>query len=144
MNYWLVKSEPEEFSFQNLMEEGKTTWDGVRNYAARNNLRAMKKDDLVLFYHSMNEKQVVGICKVIKEFYPDPTTTQGDWSVVDLAPVKPIEKPVHLKTIKTIPRLENIGLVKIGRLSVMPLTEGEFNIIIELGETDLKQFKKLE
>ena len=137
MNYWLVKSEPGEYSYQDLQNEGKTMWDGVRNYAARNNLRAMKKGDFVLFYHSVNDKEVVGLCQVIREYYPDPTATTGDWSVVDLAPVKPMEKPVHLKTVKATPDLQNIALVKIGRLSVMPLEKKEFDKILQLGETKI-------
>jgi predicted RNA-binding protein with PUA-like domain len=137
MNYWLVKSEPGEYSFQDLQKEGKTMWDGVRNYAARNNMRAMKKGDLVFFYHSVNDKEVVGIAKVDREFYPDPTATKGDWSVVDITPVKPFVKPVHLKTIKATPELQNIALVRIGRLSVMPLEKPEFERILALGETTL-------
>mgnify|MGYP001314569355 CR=1 FL=1 len=135
MNYWLIKSEPFVYSFQDLQREGNIMWDGVRNYAARNNLRAMKSGDLVLFYHSREGLEVVGICKVAKEYYPDPTAEAGDWSVVDFAPVKAFEKPVPLQVIKTIPELQNIGLIRIGRLSVMPLTEAEFNIILKLGET---------
>jgi predicted RNA-binding protein with PUA-like domain len=137
MNYWLVKSEPGEYSFQDLQKEGKTMWDGVRNYAARNNMRAMKKGDLVFFYHSVNDKEVVGIAKVDREFYPDPTATKGDWSVVDITPVKPFVNPVHLKTVKATPDLQNIALVRIGRLSVMPLEKPEFERILALGETTL-------
>lgn len=135
MNYWLVKSEPNEFGFHHLEEAGKTMWDGVRNYAARNNLRAMKKGDLVLFYHSVNDKEVVGICKVAKEAYPDPTAEKGDWSVVDVVPVKRLKKSVTLKEVKATPELQNIALVRIGRLSVMPLEQEEFEKILELGET---------
>lgn len=137
MNYWLVKSEPGEYSYQQLEKDGRTMWDGVRNYAARNNLRLMKKGDLVLFYHSVNGKEVVGICKVDKEHYPDPTATKGDWSVVDIVPVKPLKKPVSLKQIKAEPSLQNIGLVRIGRLSVMPLEKEEFMTILELGDTEI-------
>lgn len=137
MNYWLVKSEPGEYSYQQLEKDGKTMWDGVRNYAARNNLRLMKKGDLVLFYHSVNDKEVVGICRVEKEHYPDPTATKGDWSVVDVVPVKPLSKPVSLKQIKAEPSLQNIGLVRIGRLSVMPLEESEFKTILRMGETEI-------
>lgn len=113
-------------------------WDGVRNYAARNHLRAMKVGDLALFYHSQEGLEVVGICKVAKEHYPDPTATEGDWSAVDFVPVKPLQKAVPLKTIKTIPELQNIGLIRIGRLSVMPLTKEEFDKILEMGETGLE------
>lgn len=137
MNYWLVKSEPGEFSFQDLLAEGRTMWDGVRNYAARNNMRAMKKGDLVLFYHSVNDKEIVGISKVDKEFYPDPTAEKGDWSVVDLVPVKKLEKPVSLAAVKATKELQNIGLVRIGRLSVMPLEQTEFEKILALGDTKL-------
>ncbi|MCB0517429.1 MAG: EVE domain-containing protein [Lewinellaceae bacterium] len=137
MEYWLIKSEPEEYSFQDLQKDGKTMWDGVRNYAARNHLRGMKKGDLVLFYHSVNDKEVVGICKVLKEHYPDPTADSGDWSVVEFAPVKPLKKKVTLAQIKTTNELQNIGLVRIGRLSVMPLAAHEFEKILEMGETSI-------
>ncbi len=137
MNYWLVKSEPEEYSFQKLVEEGKTMWDGVRNYAARNHMRAMKKEDLVLFYHSVKQKEIVGICKVDKEYYPDPTAEKGDWSVVDIVPVKPMQTNVHLSTVKATASLQDIPLVRIGRLSVMPLDSEAFNKILELGSTKL-------
>jgi len=136
MNHWLIKSEPFTYSFQDLQREGKIMWDGVRNYAARNHLRAMKTGDLVLFYHSREGLEVVGICKVAKEHYPDPTAESGDWSVVDFVPVKPFQKAVSLQTIKGIPELQNIGLIRIGRLSVMPLEQAEFNKILELGETE--------
>jgi predicted RNA-binding protein with PUA-like domain len=121
MNYWLIKSEPGEYSFNDLLNDGSTLWSGVRNYAARNNLRAMKLGDLVLFYHSVDDKEVVGICKVSKEFYPDPTAAEGDWSVVEVAPVIKLKKTVHLTAIKANEALKNIALVRIGRLSVMPL-----------------------
>jgi len=137
MNYWLVKSEPGEYSFEDLEREGRTMWDGVRNYAARNHLRAMKEGDLVLFYHSVKQKEVVGICRVVREAYPDPTAEKGDWSVVDVVPLKRLKRPVSLKEIKAAPELQNIGLVRIGRLSVMPLSKEEFEKILELGETTL-------
>ncbi|MDX1939314.1 MAG: EVE domain-containing protein [Saprospiraceae bacterium] len=137
MNYWLVKSEPETYSYDRLEKEGKTMWEGVRNYAARNHLRAMKMDDLVLFYHSLTGLEVVGICKVSKEAYPDPTAEKGDWSVVDLVPVKRLNKPVSLATVKATPELQNTALVRIGRLSVMPLEKMEFEQFLELGETKL-------
>lgn len=132
MNYWLVKSEPGEYSFDDLLNDGTTVWSGVRNYAARNNLRAMKMDDMVLFYHSVDDKEVVGVCKVSRESYPDPTATDGDWSAVDLVPVRRLEKKVHLAEIKQTTELQNIGLVRIGRLSVMPLEKNEFEKIIEM------------
>ncbi|MBK7871519.1 MAG: EVE domain-containing protein [Saprospiraceae bacterium] len=137
MNYWLVKSEPETYGYDRLEKEGKTMWEGVRNYAARNHLRAMKMGDLVLFYHSVTGLEVVGICKVSKEAYPDPTAEKGDWSVVDLVPVKRLNKPVSLATVKATPELQNTALVRIGRLSVMPLEEVEFEQFLELGETKL-------
>lgn len=137
MNYWLVKSEPETYGYDRLEREGSTTWEGVRNYAARNFLRAMKEGDLVLFYHSVTGLEVVGICKVTKEAYLDATAEKGDWSVVDLVPVKRFTKAVSLQTVKATPALQNIGLVRIGRLSVMPLEKVEFEKILELGETSL-------
>ena len=137
MNHWLVKSEPGEYSFDDLLKDGSTVWSGVRNYAARNNLRAMKSGDLVLFYHSVDNKEVVGICKVSKEFYPDPTSTEGDWSVVEIVPVGRLDRAVHLSQIKRTPELQNIALVRIGRLSVMPLEATEFEIIVALGNSKL-------
>ncbi|MCC6726311.1 MAG: EVE domain-containing protein [Saprospiraceae bacterium] len=136
-NYWLVKSEPGEYSFDDLIKDGTTVWSGVRNYAARNNLRAMKAGDPVLFYHSVDDKEVVGVCKVSKEHYPDPTATEGDWSVVDVVPVCKLTKSVHLSSIKNTPALCNIALVKIGRLSVMPLEKSEFELILEMSGTSL-------
>jgi len=133
MNYWLVKSEPSAFSWQRLQKEGKTIWDGVRNYQARNNLKEMKTGDLVLFYHSVNEKQVMGICKVVKEHYPDPTTNDDRWVVVDVVPVEALKKPVSLEAIKADERLENIALIRQSRLSVMPLAREAFDAIVQLG-----------
>ena len=112
-------------------------WEGIRNYSARNHLRGMKTGDLVLFYHSRQGLEVVGISKVVKEFYPDPTAEKGDWSVVDLVPVKRLQKPVSLKAIKAVPELQNMPLVRIGRLSVMPLSPEEFNLVLKMGETTL-------
>jgi predicted RNA-binding protein with PUA-like domain len=137
MNYWLIKSEPEEYSFQDLLKDGKTIWSGVRNYAARNFLRQMKEGDLVLFYHSVLQKEVVGICKVDRKYYADPTAESGDWSAVDVVPVKTLNQAVPLSLIKESPHLQNIGLVRIGRLSVMPLEEDEFHKILEFGKTKL-------
>jgi len=133
MNYWLVKSEPFKYSWDKFNEDGKTFWDGVRNYQARNNLRDMKEGDLVLFYHSNDGKEVVGIAKVIKESYQDPTTDDKNWLVVDLAPVEPLKNPVTLEKIKADERLRNVSLVKQGRLSVMGLRAEEFDRIVELG-----------
>lgn len=135
MNYWLVKQEPEAYSWADFVKDGKTTWTGVRNFQARNNLRAMKKGDPVLFYHSVSEKQVVGIAKVAKEFYPDATATEGDWSVVDLAPVKPLKKFVTLDAIKADKVLRDMPLVRQSRLSVTPLTPEQFHRLLDLAET---------
>lgn len=133
MNHWLVKSEPHKYSWDKFNEDGSTFWDGVRNYQARNNLKAMQKGDLVLFYHSNEGKEVIGIAKVIKEFYQDPTTQDPNWVVVDLAPLEKLKRTVTLEEIKKDSRLENIGLVKQGRLSVMELKAEEFDRIVELG-----------
>ncbi len=133
MNYWLVKSEPSEYSWDQFTKDGRTHWDGVRNYQARNNLKAMKEGDLVLFYHSVTEKQVVGIARVEKEYYPDPTTDDDRWVVTDLVPEQALDKPVTLDMVKKDARLENIALVKQARLSVMPLKREEFDVIVELG-----------
>lgn len=132
MNYFLVKSEPETYSWSQLVKDGKTMWEGVRNYAARLHLRAMKTGDMVLFYHSGDDKSVFGIAKVVKEAYQDPTTTE-DWSVVDLAAEKPLKKPVTLSAIKAEKKLQNIYLVRQGRLSVMPLGKEEFELIVHMG-----------
>jgi predicted RNA-binding protein with PUA-like domain len=137
MNFWLVKSEPFVFSFDDLMRDGVTRWDGVRNYQARNNLRAMQLEDLCLFYHSNEGLAVVGIARVGTTFYPDPTAESGDWSAVDLAPVKAFERPVTLAEIKKHPALTEVGLVKNARLSVMPLHSDEFFTILDMGLTQL-------
>ncbi len=133
MNYFLVKSEPNKYSWEKLNEDKCTFWDGVRNYQARNNLKDMKKGDLVLFYHSNEDKAVVGIAKVVKEFYQDPTTTDPNWVVVDLKPFESLKKPVTLAEIKADKQLENISLVRQGRLSVMPLKAEEFDRIVAMG-----------
>lgn len=133
MNYWLVKSEPVKYSWTKFNEDGRTFWDGVRNYQARNNLRDMRVGDLVLFYHSNDGKEVVGVAKVVKESYQDPTTDDTNWLVVDLSPVQTLAKPVTLEQIKADERLQNISLVRQGRLSVMPLKNEEFDRILELG-----------
>ncbi len=134
MNYWLVKSEPFKYSWDKFEEDGKTFWDGVRNYQARNNLKAMKKGDLVLFYHSNEGMEVVGIAKVLKEAYQDPTTEDERWVVVDLKAHKKLKNPVSLATMKSIPELAQIALIRQGRLSVMPLKAEEFDKILELSE----------
>ncbi|HWZ14919.1 MAG TPA: EVE domain-containing protein [Mucilaginibacter sp.] len=133
MKYWLVKSEPEKYSWEKFNKEGRTFWDGVRNYQARNNLRAMQEGDLVLFYHSNEGKEIVGIAKVAKEAYQDPTTSDPNWVVVDLVPVEPLKKPVSLAQIKAEERLKDIHLVRQGRLSVISLRPEEFDLILEMG-----------
>ncbi len=132
MNYWLVKQEPESYSWSAFVKDGKTAWTGVRNFAARLNLRAMKKDDLVFYYHSVTGKEIVGLARVAKEAYPDPTATEGDWSCVDLVPGKPLKRPVGLEAIKADKILKEMKLVKIGRLSVSPVTKEQFGRIMEL------------
>ncbi|TKC03910.1 EVE domain-containing protein [Pedobacter frigoris] len=133
MNHWLVKSEPFKYSWEKFNKDGRTFWDGVRNYQARNNLKEMKEGDLVLFYHSNEGKNVVGIAKVVKEFYQDPTTDDANWVVVDLAPVESLKNPVSLEQIKAEESLKDISLVRQGRLSVMPLRAEEFDKILEMG-----------
>lgn len=133
MQYFLVKSEPFKYSWEQFNKDGRTFWDGVRNYQARNNLKAMKEGDLVLFYHSNEGKNVVGIAKVVKEFYQDPTTEDSNWVVVDLVPFQSLKNPVSLETIKNDERLKDISLVRQGRLSVMPLRVADFDRIVELG-----------
>jgi len=134
MNYWLVKSEPSAYSWEQFVKDEQTVWSGVRNYAARIHLNGMKKGDEVLFYHSNEGPSVVGIAKVIKEAYQDPTTPDDRWVAVDLKSHKPLKNPVTLAEIKKDKRLKNIGLVRIGRLSVMPLKKEEFDIILELAK----------
>jgi predicted RNA-binding protein with PUA-like domain len=133
MQYWLVKSEPFKYSWEKFNQDGRTLWDGVRNYQARNNLREMKEGDLVLYYHSNEGKAVVGVAKVVKEAYQDPTTDDANWVVVDLVPVEPLKNPVTLEQIKADAQLKDIALVRQGRLSVMGLKAEEFDRIIELG-----------
>lgn len=130
MNYWMVKQEPEAYSFDDLVAEGKTDWTGVRNFQARNNLKAMKKGDKVLFYHSVSEKAVVGIAEVSKEAYPDPTDEK--WIAVEVKPVKKLKKPVTLQDVKANAALANIALVRQSRLSVIPLTKDEYEEILSM------------
>ncbi len=137
MNYWLMKSEPYVYSFDDLVRDGKTMWDGVRNYQARNNMRAMKKGDLVLYYHSNKGLEIVGVARVVREAYPDPTAEKGDWSAVDIEPVVKLNKPVPLKLIKQTPELSRMQLVRNARLSVSSVTPEEFARILELGQTTL-------
>lgn len=134
MAYWLVKSEPFKYSWEQFEKDGQTFWDGVRNYAARNNLKAMKKGDEVFWYHSNEGLEIVGIAKVIKEAYQDPTTDEEAWVAVDLKPYKKLKKPVGLAQIKTDKRLANMALVRLGRLSVQPVTDEEYKIIMELAK----------
>ena len=133
MHYWLVKSEPTAYSWNDLVKEGSTAWSGVRNFQARNNLRTMKVGDLILFYHSVKEKAVVGTAKVIKEYYPDPTTKETAWVVVDIVPVSAFSHSVSLESIKRDKRLEKMALIKQSRLSVCPVTEAEFTLITAKG-----------
>jgi len=135
MNYWLVKSEPGAYSWAQFVKDGHTAWTGVRNYQARINLRAMKKGDTVSFYHSGDEKQVVGLARVAREAYPDATATEGEWVCVDLEVIKPLKNPVPLSVIKADPALKEMRLVKQSRLSVTPLRGEEFARMLELGGT---------
>ena len=137
INYWLIKSEPETFSWDDLVKIKTDAWTGVRNYAARIHLRAMQKGDICLFYHSGKVSAVVGIAKVSKAAYPDPTATEGEWVAVDVTAVKKFKKEVALKEIKKVPALDDMPLVRISRLSVSPVNEFQFFKILELGETKL-------
>jgi predicted RNA-binding protein with PUA-like domain len=131
-SYWLMKQEPSSYSWSDFVADGETSWTGVRNFAARNNLRKMKEGDAVLFYHSGDEKAVVGIAKVTRTGYSDPTAKEGDWSTVDIAAVKALRRPVTLRKIKDNARLERIPLVRQARLSVMPVSEAEFREIVNM------------
>ena len=135
MNYWLVKQEPKDYSWECFVKDGGTTWAGVRNFTARNHLRAMKSGDAVYYYHSGEDKMVVGLARVTREAYPDLTAEEGDWSAVDLEPWKSLARPVTLKQIKEAPELKDIALIRLSRLSVMPLTPQQFKEIARLGET---------
>lgn len=146
--FWLIKSEPFKYAWSQLVADGKTCWDGVRNYEARNNLRAMKTGDLCLFYHSNEGKAVVGVARVVREAYPDPTASDaadavdaaeegGDWSAVDVAPHVALAVPVELATIKATPALAEMQLLRRSRLSVVPVTRREFDAIVKLGKTKL-------
>jgi len=132
MQYWLIKSEPFKYSWETFEHEGRTFWDGVRNYQARNYLRQMKRDDLALWYHSNEGKEIVGIAQVIKEHYPDPTATEGDWSVVEFAPFKKLKNPVSLATLKAHPVLSQMNIFRQMRLSVVAVTQEEFETILAL------------
>ena len=135
MRYWLVKQEPEAYPWSQLVADKKTAWTGVRNFQARNHLRAMKTGDAVLYYHSVTGKQIVGIAEVVREAYPDPTATEGDWSVVDLASRQPLKVPVDLATLKTDAVTKDMPLIKQSRLSVMSLEPAVFQRILELSQT---------
>ena len=137
MNFWLVKQEPSQYNWDQFVIDTETYWDGVRNYQARNNLKKMKKGDLVFFYHSVVEKEIKGIAKVSNEHYPDPTSDNSNWVVVNLKPYKPLSLPVTLDGIKKHLKLSNLALIKQSRLSVMPLTKNEFKIILKMGKTKL-------
>ena len=131
-NFWLVKSEPETYSWDDLNADGETDWTGVRNFTARNNLREMRKGDEVFFYHSGENKAIVGIARVFREAYADKTAKEGDWSAVDLVPVKPLKSPVSLKQIKANAKLKDMPLVRLSRLSVSPVGEAEFREIVRM------------
>src|SRR6476619_292889 len=134
MAYWLVKSEPSTYSWEQFKKDSTTTWDGVRNYAARNHLRSMKKNDEVFFYYSMEEHEIIGTAKVSKEAFQDPTTDEEAWVAVELKHAKKLKKPVSLKDIKSNPALKNMALVRISRLSVSPVTDKEWETIMEMSE----------
>ncbi|MEO5730265.1 MAG: EVE domain-containing protein [Byssovorax sp.] len=136
-SHWLMKSEPFKYSFAQLLRDGSTTWDGVRNFEARNNLRAMKAGDLVLFYHSSEGKAVAGVAKITREAYPDPTAEGEDWSVVELAPVLPLKVQVSLEDIRSEPDLAEIALLKRSRLSVVPVSKEHFDRILKMGKTKI-------
>ena len=138
MAYWLVKSEPFKYSWDQFVKDGQTHWDGVRNYAARNNLRAMKKGDNVLFYHSNEGLEIVGIAKVVKEAYQDPTTDEEAWVVVDQKPLRKLKKPVSLKEVKNEKRLQNMDLLRLGRLSVQSVKEEEWKAVMEMAGEKLQ------
>ena len=136
-SFWIIKQEPSQYSWKQFEKDRETYWDGVRNYQARNNLKNMKKGDNLLFYHSVVGKEIVGIAEVTREAYPDPTTDDERWVVVDLKPIKPFKVPVTLEEIKTHKELSEIALIKQARLSVMPITKKEFQILLKMGKTKL-------
>ena len=136
-SFWIIKQEPSQYNWKQFEKDRETYWDGVRNYQARNNLKKMKKGDNLLFYHSVVGKEIVGIAEVTRESYPDPTTDDERWVVVDLKPIKPFKVPVTLEEIKAHKELSEIALIKQARLSVMPITKKEFQILLKLGKTKL-------
>jgi predicted RNA-binding protein with PUA-like domain len=134
--YWLMKTEPETFSYDDIVKQGQSCWDGVRNYTARNNMAAMKNGDRVLIYHSVNGKEVVGIAEVVRESYPDPTIDDQRWVAVDVKPIEKLKNPVTLETIKKDPALQEMALIKLSRLSVQPVKKEEFDHIVKLSQKD--------
>ena len=136
-NYWVVKQEPESYSWTKFVEEGGTAWTGIRNFQARKNLRSMKVGDLVFYYHTGDAKEVVGLARVTKEAYPDPTADEGEWSAVDLAPVKGLKRPVSLASIKADSVLKDVPLARHSRLSVLPLSALEFKRVLKLADTEV-------
>nr|AYM54089.1 hypothetical protein [Byssovorax cruenta] len=134
-HYWLMKSEPYKYCFAQLLRDGRTMWDGVRNFEARNNMRAMRAGDLVLFYHSSEGKEIVGVARITREAYPDPTAGGEDWSVVDVEPVAPLKVPVSLEAIRGEPALDDIALLKRSRISVVPVSKDHFDRVLKLGKT---------
>ena len=137
-SFWIIKQEPSQYNWKQFEKDRETYWDGVRNYQARNNLKNMKKGDNLLFYHSVVGKEIVGIAEVTREAYPDPTTDDERWVVVDLKPIKPFKVPVTLEEIKSHKELSEIALIKQTRLSVIPITKKEFQVLLKLGKTSLK------
>lgn len=137
MQYWLMKSEPFKYSWDQLKKDKRTHWDGVRNYAARNNMKDMKKGDLAFFYHSNEGLEIVGVAEIVKEYYQDPTTDDERWVVVDIKPLKDMKKPVTLKQVKAEPKLADMDLVRLMRLSVGKVKKKEFDLIMKMGETKL-------
>ncbi len=137
MKYWILKTEPFKYSWDDLIKDEQTYWDGVRNYQARNNMQEMKKGDLAYIYHSNKGLEIVGIAMIIKEAYQDPTTDDDRWVAVDIAPVQPMAEPVSLKALKSNPKLEDLAMIKQGRLSVSPVTTKEWNEILKMGKTKL-------
>ena len=131
-NHWLVKQEPEAYSWDDFVRDGRTEWTGVRNFLARKHLRAMRKGDAVLFYHSVSDKAVVGVARVTREAFPDPTAKEGDWSAVELKPIKRLKKPVTLEQVKAEPKLRDIALLRCSRLSVQPLGKNDFELICRM------------
>ena len=132
MNYWLLKTEPETFSWNDLIKQGTSMWDGVRNFQARNNLRKMKVGDIAFFYHSGKNPSIVGLAEIIKEYYPDPTAKEGDWSVVEVKPIRQLQRSISLQEIKQIQTLQNMSLLRNSRLSVQPILLEEFNDIVKV------------